>query len=571
MSGPPRGGPAGLPAPPTVDDADVQLLDGPSEAITGTRDRLPEGADGPEDWSDDEVRTQLQSGLDEPEAIHPGTDRRGRPATPEPAVAEATEIAALGRVLGGHLDHATEIESRDPLAAQAFRAQLEALAASYRDVPSRIGGLHIEGLLGRDPQTASYAARSDDGRPCVLRRFLGGPGPDRDRFEAEAEAALELEHPGLAPALAFGFDGGAPHLVRARVDGLNLRALGALAGAPLPMALLLDLLEQTGRTLAWVHATPSAHGPRMHGELAPSAILVTPSGRMQLTEPGLCRIGRHRLIAGRGGRSGRPGYAAPEQLYGRPLDPRVDVFSLAIAFTEALTGIAFGGGGAVLLDALDAEVKARLAARPDAPPGLGHLLRAMVQRSPERRPEMERVARAARGLLDEEDDAPELASWLAPIFARAPAGPSRALALRPPAELERAPPEIEPALGSPGPRDASPTPAWPEAERPDPRREADRDGFEGRGVSSTYALAHAIFDEPKAAVPRRVGPGPAAGARATPPTTPDEVDDGVRELAPSPSELEPPTDAQVRDAAPRWPWLVVAAAALLGLALWAVR
>src|SRR3954447_4637398 len=161
------------------------------------------------------------------------------------------------------------------------------------------------------------------------RRYL-------ERFRIEATAAARIEHPNVVAVHDFGEVDGAPYLVMQYVEGVDLERLVARDG-PLEPRRALGLLAQVADGLAAAHAMGV-----VHRDVKPGNILVVGepgSERTLLTDFGLAK----QLTAGpAAGQSelfgGTLEYAAPEQLAGKDVDPRTDVYSLACVLLFMVTG-----------------------------------------------------------------------------------------------------------------------------------------------------------------------------------------------------------------------------------------
>jgi serine/threonine protein kinase len=160
------------------------------------------------------------------------------------------------------------------------------------------------------------------------RRYL-------ERFRIEATAAARVDHPNVVAVHDFGEVDGSPYLVMQYVEGIDLERLVARQG-PLAPRRALALLAQVADGLDAAHAMGV-----VHRDVKPGNILVVGepgSERALLTDFGLAK----QLSASPGGKSelfgGTLEYAAPEQMEGRDVDPRTDVYSLACVLLFMVTG-----------------------------------------------------------------------------------------------------------------------------------------------------------------------------------------------------------------------------------------
>jgi hypothetical protein len=246
--------------------------------------------------------------------------------------------------------------------------------------------------------------------------------------EAALGLALSRDHPGLVEILGCFQD---PDenlcLVMELVDGCTLRDLLAAHG-PLPPAAVRAIARRLLGALAHIHA----HAV-VHRDLSPCNVLVSLAGEVKLSDLGLARVLDSDAISS-GGFRGKIAYASPEQLAGRPVDARSDLFSLGVMLYRMLTGrLPFGSE--ISLEAMLARILgAAPALAPDVPADLRALTLGLLAASPEARTPAS--ASAALAMLDqaagEVADAGALAALVAAARSRRAAEPA-----------ERAPWDVE--------------------------------------------------------------------------------------------------------------------------------
>ncbi len=158
-----------------------------------------------------------------------------------------------------------------------------------------------------------------------------------ERFRRETDAAASLEHPNIVPVHEYGERNGLVYLVMPYISGGTLRDEMEREGV-LPLAKVVHYLDQMAAALDVAHE----HGV-IHRDIKPANILMTPEGRLLLTDFGLVKIiseGQHTQtrLTGVGVPVGTPDYMAPEQVMGEGVDSRADLYSLGVILYQMITG-----------------------------------------------------------------------------------------------------------------------------------------------------------------------------------------------------------------------------------------
>ncbi|MFI6582294.1 protein kinase [Embleya sp. NPDC050493] len=159
----------------------------------------------------------------------------------------------------------------------------------------------------------------------------------RDRFRREARTVAALSHPGVATLYDVGEDTTdgepTPFLVMEFVDGRTLAE--ALHEGPLPIGRTVAIARDVADALVHSHG----HGV-VHRDLKPANIMLTSSGRVKVLDFGIAKVLAEtttRLTA-TGMTVGTPAYLSPEQIEGRDVDARTDLYSLGALIYELLAG-----------------------------------------------------------------------------------------------------------------------------------------------------------------------------------------------------------------------------------------
>jgi class 3 adenylate cyclase/tRNA A-37 threonylcarbamoyl transferase component Bud32/streptogramin lyase len=200
-----------------------------------------------------------------------------------------------------------------------------------------IAGYRVERLLGEGASGAVYLARDEQLDRAIALKLLP-PELSRDerfrkRFLREARMAAGLEHPGIVPIYAAGEAEGLLFLAMRYVRGSDLRRLLESDGRLEP--------ERTLRILGPVaEALDAAHQQGLvHRDVKPGNILVDENDRAFLADFGLAKhAATVNSLSREGLFSGTIDYIAPEQIEGKDVDGRADVYALACVLFESLAG-----------------------------------------------------------------------------------------------------------------------------------------------------------------------------------------------------------------------------------------
>jgi serine/threonine-protein kinase len=183
-------------------------------------------------------------------------------------------------------------------------------------------------------------------RDVVIKRILPAYGRDEDfvrMFVDEARILGLIHHPNVVQAFEFGEDDGTLFLALEYVNGPSLsRILRALRAANrrMPPAIAAYIAREICRALDCVHRLQDEKGAPLevvHRDVTPSNIIVTPWGGVKLLDFGVAKFTSAARSTREGTVKGKPAYLAPEQLQGKPIDGRVDLFALGIVMHEMLS------------------------------------------------------------------------------------------------------------------------------------------------------------------------------------------------------------------------------------------
>ena len=206
-----------------------------------------------------------------------------------------------------------------------------------------------------------------------------------ERFRREAQSSATLNNPNIVTVYDVVDDQGRQAVVMEYVEGLTLR----------------DVLDQKTQLspsltihigLAIASALDAAHESGLvHRDIKPGNILITPTGRVMLTDFGIAKAlnGNESDLTNQNIMMGTAKYLSPEQVRGRPLDGRADIYSLGLVLYECLAGrVPFIGDSDVdtALARVQRDPKNLLQIRPNLPPALTNFIHQMLMREPGKRP-----------------------------------------------------------------------------------------------------------------------------------------------------------------------------------------
>jgi len=264
---------------------------------------------------------------------------------------------------------------------------------------SALGHYRIVGLLGTGGMGEVYrAADTRLGREVALKVLpaeLTGDAERLARFEREARTLAALNHRNIVTIHSVEEAEGIRFLTMELVEGRTLAAAIPRGGMALERCLAI------GTALA--DALAAAHGRGVvHRDLKPGNVMLTSDGQVKVLDFGLAKLEapaadvevselptRSLVEATQEGRLlGTAPYMSPEQLQGRPVDSRSDLFSLGAILHELATGLR-PFRGATPVETLTAILRDTppgvTELRPELPPQLGRIVRHCLEKDPEKR------------------------------------------------------------------------------------------------------------------------------------------------------------------------------------------
>jgi hypothetical protein len=199
-----------------------------------------------------------------------------------------------------------------------------------------VAGFRIGPEIGRGAMGVVHLAEDGDGHRVALKLLAPELAVDdrfRRRFLRESALAATLDHPNVVPTLGAGEEGGLLYLALAYVDGSDLREL-LRRERRLDAERALRIIGDAGEALDAAHAAGL-----VHRDVKPGNILVAADGTSYVCDFGLARhVSSVGSLTGDRGFVGTVDYVAPEQIAGRSVDGRADVYALACVLFECLVG-----------------------------------------------------------------------------------------------------------------------------------------------------------------------------------------------------------------------------------------
>lgn len=273
------------------------------------------------------------------------------------------------------------------------------------DLPTPFGKYELLDKIGTGGMAEIFRARSvgPDGfeKILVIKRVLPEFANNKSFINllvAEAKVTSLLNHPNIVQIHELGDVGGTYYIAMELVDGadlLNLLSRCTRERLRVPVEIALYIVSEVSRGLAHAHAASDRNGRPLniiHRDVSPSNILISKSGDVKIMDFGVARADLGITAAGpdhdRGVLKGKLGYMSPEQVTGRPIDRRSDIFALGVVLFECLTlKRLFVGQSDVqtLLNIREADVEQRFKRHSYLPKPIRAILAKALAKDPEER------------------------------------------------------------------------------------------------------------------------------------------------------------------------------------------
>jgi tRNA A-37 threonylcarbamoyl transferase component Bud32 len=305
---------------------------------------------------------------------------------------------------------------------------------------SRVGKYEVVRRLAYGGMAEIYLVRVSGiqgfEKHVVLKRILPQFAAREDflqMFLQEARLAATLDQANIAHVYDIGEIGGSYFYTMEYLHGEDLRRIVKhllRAGGRLPLAHALGIAAGVAGGLHYAHEKRGPDGRPLgivHRDVSPSNVVVTFGGDVKLVDFGIAKMTADGDLT-RGGRlKGKVAYMSPEQLHGRPVDRRSDVFSLGVVLYEITTHRRLFSGENdvdVMRAAMEGEVPLPTFRDPEYPRDLEQVVMRALERDPARRHptardlqrDIEAVALAQRAQIS----SAALADWMAQTFGHRP-------------------------------------------------------------------------------------------------------------------------------------------------------
>lgn len=264
------------------------------------------------------------------------------------------------------------------------------LSPEEQDLSGRqLGDFRLLRRLGRGAMAEVYLAEQGSLRRQVaikvLKTQLASDATYVRRFHNEAQSAAALVHANIVQVHEVGCKDGIHYIAQEYVAGQNLRELISRHG-PVDAKTAVAVMRQVALALE-----KAAERGIVHRDIKPENIMLARTGEVKVADFGLARVTGERNelnLTQVGVTMGTPLYMSPEQVEGKPVDPRSDLYSFGVTCFHMLTGSPpFTGDTAlsVAVQHLNSTPQRVELARPDLPPALCRIVHRLLAKSPDER------------------------------------------------------------------------------------------------------------------------------------------------------------------------------------------
>ncbi len=248
-----------------------------------------------------------------------------------------------------------------------------------KNIPQAIGRYQVIERVGRGGMGVVYRARDPQiGRSVAIKLLRVTDDDVRDRFLQEARSAGNLKHPNIVTVYDFGEHDDQPYIVMEFVEGTTLaQVIRGRSG--LPLRRKLELIEALASGLGYAHSRGV-----VHRDVKPANLMIDTEGVLRILDFGVARVADSSLTLSRAV-VGTPNYMSPEQVEGRPVDRRSDIFAVGLVMYELLSYQQAFAGDTVhhVMDAIVRSAPVSLSTLcPDIDTGLVGIVERAIEKDP---------------------------------------------------------------------------------------------------------------------------------------------------------------------------------------------
>ncbi|HEY8073475.1 MAG TPA: serine/threonine-protein kinase, partial [Labilithrix sp.] len=221
------------------------------------------------------------------------------------------------------------------------------MSASIHPAPLVLGPYELQTRIATGGMAEVYLARRAGPhgfqKVVAVKRILPQLAQDHDfvaMFIDEARVCARLAHPNIVQVFDFGEHDGELYMAMEYVDGTTAARLvraAATRGEEVPLDAALYIALSILRGLDYAHSARDDDGKPLdlvHRDVSPGNVLIDRSGAVKLTDFGIARAAEIERRTDAGQLKGKLGYMSPEQVVGKELDPRSDLFTVGIVLAE---------------------------------------------------------------------------------------------------------------------------------------------------------------------------------------------------------------------------------------------